>query len=47
MCIRDRLRDACKNIPNVEVDSFNGLTVSFAKQKGATVMVRGLQDRWV
>lgn len=37
------LRDACKNIPNVEVDSFNGLTVSFAKQKGATVMVRGLR----
>lgn len=30
------LRDACKNIPNVEIDSFNGLTVSFAKQKGAT-----------
>ena len=34
---------ACKNIPNVEIDSFNGLTVSFAKQKGATVMVRGLR----
>ena len=32
------LRDACKNIPNVEIDSFNGLTVSFAKQ-----MVRGLR----
>ena len=27
------LREACKNIPNVEIDSFNGLTVSFAKQK--------------
>ena len=37
------LRDACKNIPNVEIDSFNGLTVTFAKQKGATVMVRGLR----
>ena len=23
------LREACKNIPNVEIDSFNGLTVSF------------------
>ena len=32
------LREACKNIPNVEIDSFNGLTVTFAKQKGATVM---------
>ena len=30
-------------IPNVEIDSFNGLTVTFAKQKGATVMVRGLR----
>ena len=37
------LRESCKNIPNVEIDSFNGLTVSFAKQKGATVMVRGLR----
>ena len=27
------LRECCKDIPNVEVDSFNGLTVSFAKQK--------------
>ena len=26
-----------------EIDSFNGLTVTFAKQKGATVMVRGLR----
>ena len=37
------LRESCKNIPNVESDSFNGLTVTFAKQKGATVMVRGLR----
>ena len=37
------LREACKNIANVEIDSFNGLTVTFAKQKGATVMVRGLR----
>ena len=35
--------ECCKEMPNVEVDSFNGLTVSFAKQKGATVMVRGLR----
>ena len=38
-----KLREACRDIPNVEIDSFNGLTVSFAKQKGATVMVRGLR----
>ena len=37
------LTEACRDIPNVEIDSFNGLTVSFAKQKGATVMVRGLR----
>ena len=37
------LRAACQNIPNVEIDSFNGLTFTFAKQKGATVMVRGLR----
>ena len=37
------LRECCKDIPNVEVDSFNGLTVNFAKQKHATVMVRGLR----
>ena len=37
------LRESCKNIPNVEIDSFNGLSVIFAKQKGATVMVRGLR----
>ena len=37
------LRECCSDMPNVEVDSFNGLTVSFAKQKNATVMVRGLR----
>ena len=37
------LRECCKDMPNVEIDSFNGLTVSFARQKGATVMVRGLR----
>ena len=36
------LRECCKDMPNVEIDSFNGLTVSCARQKGATVMVRGL-----
>ena len=39
----EMLRECCKDMPNVEVDSFNGLTVSFAKQKKATVMVRGLR----
>ena len=38
------LRECCKDIPNVEVDSFNGLTVSFAKQKHATVMVTDFEN---
>ena len=39
----EMLRECCKDIPNVEVASFDGLTVSFAKARGATVMVRGLR----
>ena len=37
------LRECCKNIPNVTVESFDGLTVDFAKKRHATVMVRGLR----
>ena len=37
------LRECCKEMPNVEVKSFDGLTVHFAKANGATVMVRGLR----
>ena len=32
-----------KDIPNVKVMSFDGLTVNFAQQQHATVMVRGLR----
>ncbi len=39
----EMLRECCKDIPNVEVASFDGLTVNFAKACGATVMVRGLR----
>ena len=31
------------DIPNVRVESFGGLTVDFAKQRGASVIVRGLR----
>ncbi|WP_324282446.1 pantetheine-phosphate adenylyltransferase [Cyanobacterium aponinum UTEX 3221] len=31
------------NIPNVEVDSFTGLTVEYAKKKQAGVLLRGLR----
>jgi len=36
-------REAIADIPNVEVQSFRGLTVNFAKKVGAQVMVRGLR----
>ena len=32
-----------RDIPNVEVSSFSGLTVDFAKENGATILVRGLR----
>ena len=38
----EMLRECCKDIPNVKVMSFDGLTVNFAQQQHATVMVRGL-----
>ena len=37
------LQECCKSIPNVTVESFDGLTVEFAKQRHASVMVRGLR----
>ena len=37
------LRECCKDIPNVTVESFDGLTVEFAKKRPASVMVRGLR----
>ena len=39
----ERLKECCKDIPNVTVESFDGLTVDFAKKKHASVMVRGLR----
>ena len=37
------LRECCRDLPNVEVKSFDGLTVDFARANGASVMVRGLR----
>ena len=39
----DLVRQAVANLPNVEVKSFGGLTVDFAKQEKAQVMIRGLR----
>ncbi len=36
-------RKAVQHLPNVEVESFNSLTVDFAKKKKAKAMVRGLR----
>ena len=41
---RVRLRqESVKDFPNVEVDSFEGLTVEYAKKRGASVLLRGLR----
>ncbi len=37
------LSKACEDIPNVEVDSFSGLLIDFAKQKKATAIIKGLR----
>lgn len=37
------LQECCHSMPNVTVQSFDGLTVNFAKVNHATVMVRGLR----
>ena len=37
------LREAAKNLPNVEVDSFNGLLIDYARQKDVHISVRGLR----
>lgn len=37
------LREVTKHLPNVEVRSFGGLTVDFAKECGANAVVRGLR----
>ena len=42
--VRTKLIKECtKDIPNIEVDSFEGLTVEYAKNRGATVLLRGLR----
>ena len=38
------IKEAVKNIKNVEVDFYDGLTVNYAKTKGANILVRGLRN---
>ncbi len=37
------LKEATKKLPNVTVDSFNGLLIDYAKQKNIHISVRGLR----
>jgi pantetheine-phosphate adenylyltransferase len=37
------LKEAVSDLANVEVDSFRGLLVHFAKERGASVIVKGLR----
>ncbi len=39
----EMLREALCTIPNVAVQSYSGLTVSYVRQQGARVIVRGLR----
>lgn len=40
---KELIRQSVAEIPNVEVDSFDGLTVEYAKKIGATILLRGLR----
>jgi pantetheine-phosphate adenylyltransferase len=39
----EMLRDAVRRFPNVEVESFDGLLVEYARQKRARVILRGIR----
>lgn len=39
----DLIKKSTQNLPNVEVDFFEGLTVEYAKKKGAGILLRGLR----
>ena len=37
------IKKSVKRLDNVRVDSFDGLTIEYARQQGATVLIRGLR----
>jgi pantetheine-phosphate adenylyltransferase len=39
----DQIRESTHHLSNVEVDSFDGLTISYARMRQATVLLRGLR----
>lgn len=38
------ITECVKNMTNVEVDTYTGLTVEYAKRKGADILLRGLRS---
>lgn len=40
----EMIREATAGLANVQVESFEGLLVSFARQKGAAVLFRGIRN---
>ncbi|WP_400163392.1 pantetheine-phosphate adenylyltransferase [Brevibacillus sp. TJ4] len=38
------MRDSVRHLPNVEVDSFEGLLIHYMQKKGANVIIRGLRS---
>lgn len=46
LSVEDRvnlIKESITGLKNVEVDAFEGLTVKYAKEKGATILLRGLR----
>ena len=39
----EMLKECVKDLPNVKVQTFNGLTVDFARSCGAKIIIRGLR----
>jgi pantetheine-phosphate adenylyltransferase len=39
----EMLKESTKHLPNVEIDSFSGLLVDYARYKDASIVVRGLR----
>ena len=37
------IKESVKHLPNVEEDTFEGLTVNYANKKNATILLRGLR----
>jgi pantetheine-phosphate adenylyltransferase len=39
----EMLREATRHLGNVEVDSFDGLLVEYARKRGACLLLRGIR----